>query len=116
MRHPAPSGRLFPSAASSPWSGGVTCGRVFPDLDSLLSTPITESHNPMNQKHNPFAAITDSPLRQKSGWLQSLAVPLVCGWLCTVLALWQFMPLAPSVVVGCALTVNLLLWSDLRRL
>jgi len=67
----------------------------------------------MNQKHNPFAAITDSPLRQKSGWLQSLAVPLVCGWFCTVLALWQFLPLIPSVVISGAWTVNLLLLWEL---
>jgi hypothetical protein len=67
----------------------------------------------MNAKHNPFAAITDSPLRQKSGWLQSLAVPVVCGWLCTVLALWQFLPLTSSVIISGAWTVNLLLLWEL---
>lgn len=71
----------------------------------------------MSTKHNPFAAITDPPLRSKREWLAKSPVPIVfCGWLSTILALWQFLPLIPSVVVGCAWTVNLLLWCDLRRL
>ena len=111
-------GRLFRFAPASPWSGGVTCGSILPYLDSLSSIPRTKSDTSMTRnKHNPFAAITDSPLRSKKGWLLRSPIPAVfCGWLCTTLALWQFLPLLPSVIIASAWVTNMVLWSELRRL
>jgi hypothetical protein len=71
----------------------------------------------MNTKHNPFAAITDSPLRSKKReWFAKSPVPVVlCGWLCTTIAVWQFLPLSQSLTIAGALAVNMIVWSELRR-